>query len=74
MLMEGVRALIKDISANSLAAVGLAKYSINAGDTKDLDEGLNIERDNFQKSFQAKDREEGLKAFLEKRRPNFKNN
>jgi enoyl-CoA hydratase len=73
-LMEEVRALIKEISANSLAAVGLAKYSINAGDTKDLDQGLNIERDNFHKSFQAEDREEGFKAFLEKRRPNFKNN
>ncbi|MFH1875177.1 MAG: enoyl-CoA hydratase-related protein [Pseudomonadota bacterium] len=70
-LLEQVKKLAKEISANSQIAIGLAKHAINAGDTKKIEEGLNIERDDFYKCFQTKDPEKGFKAFLNKTKPEF---
>jgi enoyl-CoA hydratase len=36
-----------------------------------LDEGLAFERKNFYLTFASQDQKEGMKAFVEKRKPNY---
>lgn len=71
LLME-VMSVAKEIAANGLVAVGLAKHAMNVGGGKEFDKGLGLERENFSKCFKSDDRLEGMTAFLEKRKPNFK--
>ena len=53
-------------------AQGLAKLSINKGTEASLAEGLTIERSHQNILFNSQDAEEGVKAFVEKRKPEFK--
>lgn len=53
-------------------AQGLAKLSINKGTEASLAEGLTIERSHQNILFNSHDAEEGVKAFVEKRKPEFK--
>lgn len=59
------------ISRNSRTAVGYSKSSINRGMEADIDTGLSIEKDMFGLCFATDDQIEGMKAFLDKRTPNF---
>ncbi|MGH9473577.1 MAG: enoyl-CoA hydratase-related protein, partial [Terriglobales bacterium] len=61
------------IAGLSLPAVMMIKESVNAAFEVPLSEGLRIERRAFQATFATEDRREGMAAFSEKRRPNFKN-
>ena len=60
----------KKLSYKSAVASGLALQSILNSDTAD---GFDFESENFKKAFQSKDMKEGVGAFLEKRKPVFKN-
>lgn len=71
-LMSEVMGVAKEIASNGMLAVGFAKNAINRGTSKELDEGLKLERENFFKCFKTDDRMEGMTAFLEKRKANFK--
>jgi enoyl-CoA hydratase len=71
-LMNEARAMAKEISAKGPLAVRLAKSSINRALEGGLDDGLAYERELVSLSFSTEDKVEGLKAFLEKRPPNFK--
>ena len=53
-------------------AVGAIKRSVQAGMEAPLMEALAIERELLQQLFESEDAEEGLKAYEEKRRPEFK--
>jgi len=53
-------------------ALGLAKESINHSLFASLDDALLIEQNAFCLSFSDDDKIEGIKAFIEKRQPNFK--
>jgi enoyl-CoA hydratase/carnithine racemase len=53
-------------------AVQLAKEVINAGLDASLDTGLMLERHAFQMLFSTEDQKEGMRAFIEKRRPSYK--
>ncbi|KHN88966.1 Methylglutaconyl-CoA hydratase, mitochondrial [Toxocara canis] len=53
-------------------AVKAAKSAIDHGFEIDLTNGLLLEKEYYTMTMQTKDRLEGLKAFLEKRKPNFK--
>ena len=64
--------LAKEIAAMSPVAVQLAKESVNRSFETLLDEGLMFERKNFYLSFASEDQKEGMKAFIEKRKPVFK--
>jgi len=64
--------LAKEIAAMSPIAVQLAKESVNRSFETLLDEGLMFERKNFYLSFASEDQKEGMKAFIEKRKPVFK--
>jgi enoyl-CoA hydratase len=71
-LMNEVMNVAKEIAANGLVAIGFAKHATNVGGGKEFDKGLELERENFHKCFKTDDRVEGMAAFLEKRKPNFK--
>jgi enoyl-CoA hydratase len=64
--------LAKEIAQLSPVAVQLAKESINRAFETHLDEGLTLERKNFYLTFASEDQKEGMKAFVEKRKPDFK--
>jgi enoyl-CoA hydratase/carnithine racemase len=53
-------------------AVGLIKRSVQSGFEVGFHEGLAIERELQQQLFQSEDAKEGLNAYLEKRKPQFK--
>ena len=64
--------LAGQIARQSPIAVKLAKESINRSFETHLDEGLHFERKNFYLAFASEDQKEGMKAFVEKRPPNYK--
>jgi enoyl-CoA hydratase len=53
-------------------ALRLAKDAVNQALETPLSEGLKMERKNFYFLFSTEDQKEGMRAFLEKRRPEFK--
>ncbi len=71
LLAETVKTA-KQIAAKSPIAVRLAKESVNKAYETTLDEGLQFERKNFYLTFASEDQKEGMKAFVEKRAPDFK--
>lgn len=72
MYLQEAFALAKEIAALSPVAVQLAKESINRSFETHLDEGLTLERKNFYLTFASEDQKEGMKAFIEKRKADFK--
>jgi enoyl-CoA hydratase len=61
------------IAAMPLHAAMLIKESINRADEAPLADGILFERRLFQSLFGTEDQKEGMAAFLEKRKPEFKN-
>lgn len=53
--------------------IALAKESVNAAENLTLKDGLQFEKKAFYASFATKDRFEGMSAFVEKRKPEWKN-
>ncbi|MCU0383702.1 MAG: enoyl-CoA hydratase-related protein [Cyclobacteriaceae bacterium] len=72
MLMHETVSLAKEIATQSPVAVMLAKEAVNRSFETHLDEGLHFERKNFYLAFASEDQKEGMAAFVEKRKPNFK--
>ncbi|MBL7839527.1 MAG: enoyl-CoA hydratase/isomerase family protein [Cyclobacteriaceae bacterium] len=72
MYMHKAVELAKEIAQMSPVAVQLAKEAINRSFETQLDEGLMFERKNFYLTFASEDQKEGMKAFIEKRKPVFK--
>lgn len=60
------------IAAMSLPSVIMAKESVNRAFESTLNEGLLFERRNFHALFATHDQKEGMSAFVEKRKPDFK--
>jgi enoyl-CoA hydratase len=71
LLQETVK-IAKVIASKSPIAVKLAKESVVKAFETTLDEGLQFERKNFYLTFASEDQKEGMKAFVEKRAPDFK--
>ncbi len=70
-LTEAVK-LAKTVAAQAPVAVRLAKDAINAAFETTLEQGLEIERKNFLLLFATEDMREGMQAFIEKRKAEFK--
>ena len=64
--------LAKEIAKMSPIAAQLAKESVNRAFETHLDEGLTFERKNFYLTFASEDQSEGMQAFVEKRKPEYK--
>ena len=60
------------IAAKSPIALRLAKEAVRIASRSNLDEGLRREVDLFALCFSTEDKDEGVRAFLEKRKPVFK--
>ncbi|MBA3767724.1 MAG: enoyl-CoA hydratase/isomerase family protein, partial [Acidobacteria bacterium] len=60
------------ISEKSPIALRMAKEAVRVASRSNLDEGLRREVDLFALCFSSEDKDEGVKAFLEKRKPAFK--
>jgi enoyl-CoA hydratase len=61
------------IASMSLPIVMMVKDSVNRAYETTLSEGVQYERRLFHSSFGTEDQKEGMKAFMEKRPANFKN-
>jgi len=72
-LMEHAREMATKIASKGPLAVKACKMLINKGLDCDLDTGLHLEREAIAVLFSTQDQKEGMKAFLEKRKPDFKN-
>lgn len=70
-LLPSATDLAKQIANNGPIAIKQAKNSINKGMEVDLQTGLAIEHLCYKQTIQTKDRLEGLKAFNEKRTPQY---
>jgi enoyl-CoA hydratase len=72
MYLHEAVTLAKEIAEMSPIATQLAKEAINRSFETHLDEGLTLERKNFYLAFASEDQKEGMKAFIEKRKPNYR--
>lgn len=71
-LLERARELANQIAANGPLAVRLTKAAVRFGLEQGLEAGLTYERQVFAYAFTTEDQREGMRAFLEKRRPAFR--
>ncbi|MET3119744.1 enoyl-CoA hydratase [Undibacterium sp. GrIS 1.8] len=72
-LLEEALAAATVIASMSLPIVMMVKDSVNRAYETTLAEGVQYERRLFHSSFGTEDQKEGMKAFIEKRPANFKN-
>ena len=72
-LMEEAMAVAEKIAAYSLPVVMMIKESVNRAYESSLTEGILFERRVFHAGFALADQKEGMAAFVEKRKPAFKN-
>jgi len=64
--------LAEEIASRAPLAVRMAKDSVSAAFETTLTEGLKAEKRNFYPLFATEDQKEGMKAFIEKRKPDWK--
>ncbi|HEX6690540.1 MAG TPA: enoyl-CoA hydratase [Burkholderiales bacterium] len=72
-LMEEAMAVAAKIAGYSLPVAMMIKESINRAYETALTEGVRTERRVFHSQFALEDQKEGMAAFVEKRKPSFKN-
>ena len=72
LLDEALEAAAR-IASQSRPSVLMAKEAVNRALETTLDEGLRFERRLFHSLFSTEDQKEGMTAFIEKRKPAFKN-
>jgi enoyl-CoA hydratase len=72
-LLEEALSAAETIAGYSLPVIMMVKECVNRAYESPLAEGLLFERRTFHAAFALKDKQEGMAAFLEKRKPNFEN-
>jgi enoyl-CoA hydratase/carnithine racemase len=72
-LVAEAEALAKNIAAKGPIALRFIKEAVNKGLDLTLEQGLHLEADLYFLLHTTEDRTEGIRAFLEKRTPKFKN-
>jgi enoyl-CoA hydratase len=63
----------QELATLSAPVVAMAKEAVNASFEMPLEEGLMLEKREFWSTFALEDPREGMAAWLEQRRPRFKN-
>jgi len=71
-IMEEAEKIANKIVSKSTVQTAFIKSLVNKGMEVDLKKACELEISYFSKSFQTEDQKEGMTAFLEKRKPNFK--
>jgi enoyl-CoA hydratase len=71
-LLETTQEMIGKLKAQSPVTLRFCKLAVNKSLEMGLTEGLKSEQDIFALCFSTEDQKEGAKAFLEKRKPNYK--
>ena len=71
-LMEEALNMARMMTRHSPVALGLAKYSVQNAANADLRTAAAIENACFSIAFSSEDQKEGMRAFLEKRKPDYK--
>lgn len=70
-LMTVSRKLAESLCERAPMALGWVKEAINHGSDRTQPEGLKLEAELFARTFETHDHNEGIKAFIEKRKPAF---
>lgn len=70
--LEDAKELARTVAAKAPLAAQLGKDAVNQAYETMLDQGLDYERKSFLVLFSTEDKEEGMAAFKEKRKPDFK--
>ncbi|MDD2920893.1 MAG: enoyl-CoA hydratase-related protein [Anaerolineales bacterium] len=70
--LDAAVAFAEEIASRAPLATRMAKDAVNAAFETTLTEGLKTEKRNFYMLFSTEDQKEGMKAFIEKRKPNWK--
>ena len=70
--VDGVVDIAKEVADKSLVATMMTKEMVNRAYETTLAEGIRFERRLFHSMFATKDKTEGMAAFVEKRKPEFK--
>jgi enoyl-CoA hydratase len=71
-LMETAHKLANQIASKSTVQTAFIKSLVNKGADIDINTACSLEISYFSSSFSTNDQKEGMKAFLEKRKPEFK--
>lgn len=71
-LLDNAIKIAEEISQYSKPALTMITDAIHKCDELSLDQGLEYERNHFYSLFDTHDQKEGMKAFIEKRKPKFK--
>jgi enoyl-CoA hydratase len=70
--LDEAKLVAKEIASKSPLATRMAKQAINKAHELGITEGIEFERQLFYHLFSTQDKEEGMRAFLEKRKPEFR--
>ena len=70
-LLDEAKNVAQTIAKQSKPAVALIKESINASQNMSLQQGISMERRAFYSLFGTQNQQEGMRAFVEKRKPVF---
>jgi enoyl-CoA hydratase len=71
-LMKEAMAMATTIAAMPAVALKMIKHAVDHGINMDLNSALAFEGESFMLSYTSEDGREGLRAFVEKRKPNYK--
>jgi enoyl-CoA hydratase len=70
--LDEAKRVANEIALKSPVAIRLAKMAVNKTFEMGLSQGIDFERELFYLLFASEDKNEGMRAFLEKRKPEFK--
>jgi enoyl-CoA hydratase len=70
--LDEAKKVANEIASKSPVAIRLAKMAVNKAFEMGLSEGIDFERELFYLLFASEDKNEGMNAFMEKRKPEFK--
>ncbi len=70
--LESAIEMADDFILNSPIGISAAKHAIDSGSDLPLPDGLRIELEEFRRTITSADREEGIRAFLERREPDWR--